>query len=100
MLKLTTQYDFHELFLNSNMAFFIGYINNAVKKKQLPIYFDSHMRIVEQIINIIPKWVHDCGTYKYKNGRFVYILCFFSGKNTKENRLSTLICVICRLPVT
>jgi len=35
------------------MASFIGYIDNTVIK--FPIYFNSHMRIDEQIINIIPK---------------------------------------------
>ena len=42
--------------INSNMMSFIGYINNLVIK--LPIYFNSHMRIVcqikaVQILNII-----------------------------------------------
>ena len=37
---------------NSNMTCFIGYINNTMMK--LTIYFISHMRIDEQIINIIP----------------------------------------------
>ena len=37
---------------NSNMTSFIGYINNTVVK--LTIYFNSLMRIDEQITNIIP----------------------------------------------
>jgi hypothetical protein len=47
MLKLTTDYGLHELFLNSNMTSIMGYIhyvNNRVIKLQ--IYFNSHMRIV------------------------------------------------------
>ena len=39
--------------VNSNMMSFIGYINNTMIKLQ--IYFNSHMRIDEQIISIIPK---------------------------------------------
>jgi len=35
------------------MMYFIGYINNAEIK--LLIYINSHMGIVERIINIIPK---------------------------------------------
>jgi hypothetical protein len=38
---------------HDKMTSFIGYINNNVIK--LPIYFNSHMRIDEQIINKIPK---------------------------------------------
>jgi hypothetical protein len=41
---------------NSNITSFFSYINNTVIK--LPIYCNSHMRIVELIINIIPKWFH------------------------------------------
>ena len=37
----------------SNMTFFIGCINNTAIK--LPIYCNSHMRINEQTIDIIPK---------------------------------------------
>ena len=40
----------------SNMTCFIGYINNAMIK--LTIYFNSLMRIDEQITNIIPLWIH------------------------------------------
>jgi hypothetical protein len=40
----------------SNLTSLIGYINNTVI--QLPIYLYSRMRIDEQIINIIPKWIH------------------------------------------
>jgi uncharacterized membrane protein (Fun14 family) len=58
---------YHYLMCNSIMTFFIGYINNAVIK--LLIYFNSNMRIVEQIMNIIPKWVYgfieNCGAYKH-----------------------------------
>ena len=39
--------------INSKIMSFIGYINNTVIK--LPIYFNLHMHIDEQIINIIPK---------------------------------------------
>ena len=38
---------------NPNVISFSGYVNNTVIK--LPIYFNSHLRIYEQIINIIPK---------------------------------------------
>jgi hypothetical protein len=41
---------------NSNMSSCIGYINNAVIK--LRIYFNSHMDIVKQIININSKRFH------------------------------------------
>ena len=51
----------------SNMTFFIGCINNTAIK--LPIYFNSHVRINEQIIDIIPKLIHvfiqDYGAYKH-----------------------------------
>ena len=40
----------------SNMTSFIGYINNTMIK--LAIYFNSLMRIDEQITNIIPKLIH------------------------------------------
>ena len=36
---------------NSNMTSFVGYMNDVVIK--LLIYFNVHVRIVEQIINII-----------------------------------------------
>ena len=52
-----------------NIENLIGYINNTVKK--LPIYFNSDMRIDEEIVNIIPKLIHvftqDSGAYKHKN---------------------------------
>jgi hypothetical protein len=38
------------------MTSFSGYINNAVIK--LPIHFESHMRIVRQIMNIIHRRFH------------------------------------------
>jgi hypothetical protein len=38
---------------NSNMTSFIGYLNNTILK--LLIYFNLHMCIDEQIINIIFK---------------------------------------------
>jgi hypothetical protein len=53
MLKLKTHSGFHDLFLNFNTVSFIDYINNTVIK--ILIYFNSHMRIDEQIIRIIPK---------------------------------------------
>jgi hypothetical protein len=56
MLILDTDYGFYKLFLNSNITSFIGYMDNTMIK--LPIYFNSHMRIDEQIINIIPKFFH------------------------------------------
>ena len=52
MLKFKTHSGFHDLFLNSNMTSFIDYVNNTVIKP--PIYFSPHMRIDEQIINIVP----------------------------------------------
>ena len=66
--------------INSNMMSFIDYINNTMIK--LTIYFNSHVRIDEQITNIIPKWIHvfiqDGGAYKHKNARIVSYLYFFS----------------------
>jgi hypothetical protein len=38
------------------MTFFVGYINNAVMT--LPMYLNSHMRIVWQIKDIISMWFH------------------------------------------
>lgn len=59
--------------LNYNVTSFIGYVNNTVIKP--PIYFNSHMRIGEQIKNIIPKGIHvfiqDLGTCKPKTARNV-----------------------------
>ena len=61
------------------------------------------MHIDKQIINTIPKLIHvfiqERGAYKqqFSNCFFTYI---FSGKNTKDNHLSTLAFVICHLPVT
>jgi hypothetical protein len=54
MLKLPTHSGFHDLFLNSIMTFFIGYVNNT--KIKLMIYFNSHMRIDEQITFAIPEF--------------------------------------------
>jgi len=52
MLKLKTHSGFHDLFLNSNMASFICYINDTMIK--FTIYFNSHIRIDKQITSIIP----------------------------------------------
>jgi len=41
------------LLLYSNMTSFMGYINNVVIK--LSIYFNSHVRIVRQIMAVITK---------------------------------------------
>ena len=72
---------------NSKMTSFIGYINNTAIK--LPIYFKSHMRIDDQIIDIIPKWIHvliqDHGAYKQK-----CLYCFLT-------YLIVWICVSCTL---
>ena len=70
---------------------------------KLLIYYISHMRNFEQIVNTIHKcfhvFIHDRGAYKHKNTRIVSLpLCFF-GKNTKDNHLSTLNVAICRRPV-
>ena len=70
----------------SNMNSFIGYINNTMII--LTIYFNSHMRIDEQINNIIPCWIHvfiqDRGAYKHKNALlfFFFYLQLFSRINT------------------
>ena len=57
----------------SNVTFLIGYINYTVIK--LPIYFNLHMHINKQIIDIIPKRIHafiqDLGAYKHKFARIV-----------------------------
>jgi hypothetical protein len=53
----------------SNMTSFTGYINNTVIKLQ--IYFNPHIHIFNQIINIISKWFHvftqNRGAYNHKN---------------------------------
>ena len=41
--------------------------------------------------------IHDCGTYKHYNIRFVSLHIHFYGKNTKENHLSTLTFIYCKL---
>lgn len=55
------------------MTSFICYVNTIVVK--LLIYFNSHMRIAEQIIDNIPKWLHvfikDRGAYKHKTTQIV-----------------------------
>jgi len=62
----------------------IGYINNTMI--QLTIYFHAHMHIDEQIINIIPWWLHvfiqDRGAYKHKYARIVFYIYFFPEQNT------------------
>ena len=62
-----------KLVLYSSMTSFIVYINNTVIN--LLIYFNSHMLIDQQIINIIPEWIHvfiqDRDAYiKHKNSCF------------------------------
>jgi hypothetical protein len=76
---------------NSNMSSCIGYINNAVIK--LRIYFNSHMDIVKQIININSKRFHAfIWTALHTNIKMlVLFLCMLiSEKNTKVDHLSTL----------
>jgi hypothetical protein len=74
---------------NSNMTSFIGYRTNTVIKLL------NMMHIVEQIINIIHKWInvfiHDRGAY---NKIFFCFLTFNfpRKKNTEDNLLSTLTC--------
>jgi len=68
------------------MTSFIGYINNALIK--LPIYFISHMRIVEEISSIVPFSLFP-----------LYILICIR-KNAEVDHLSTLTFVVCRLLVT
>ena len=86
----------------SNMTSFTGYINNTVIK--LLIYFNPHIHIFNQIINIIPKWFHvftqDRGAYNHKNILVLFLYIGLFWKNTEDNHLSTLTFVICRLPVT
>jgi hypothetical protein len=41
---------------NSNTTSSVGYINNVIIK--LRIYFNSHMRIIGQAMDIIQKWFH------------------------------------------
>ena len=67
---------------NSYMTAFVGYINNTVIKPL--ILCNSHSRIVEQIINIIPKWFHvftqGRGAYKHKSTRIfsLHIILYLS----------------------
>jgi hypothetical protein len=52
---------------------------------KLLIYFNLHMCIDEQIINIIPKWIHvflmDRSAYKHKNSQIVSQHNFFPEKH-------------------
>ena len=50
---------------NFNMTSFISYINNTVIK--LPIFFNLHMHIDEQIINIIPNVITLFSLHFYEN---------------------------------
>ena len=45
-----------QVMIDSNMTFFIHHIHNG--KLRFPILFNSYMRIVRQIMDIIPKWFH------------------------------------------
>jgi hypothetical protein len=80
------------------MTSFIGDINNTIIK--LTIYFNSHMRIDEQITIIISSWIHvfiqDHGAYKYENAGIVYLAYFFPKKILKTTiyRLWLLKCVV------
>jgi hypothetical protein len=60
------------------MAFVLTWRPSLAILMKPTIYFNSHMRIDEQIINIIPKWIHvfiqDRGAYKHKNYRIVIYL--------------------------
>jgi hypothetical protein len=68
---------------------FISYINNVVIK--LPIYFNFHMLIVQQIINIISKWfrvfMHDNGAYKHENAFFVSLIFTYNFFRKKIRKL-------------
>ena len=77
---------------NSNMTSFIGYLNDTMIK--LTIYFNSHMRIDEQITNIILYWIHvfiqNRGAYKHKNARIISFPILFSGINTFKTTIYRL----------
>ena len=47
---------FPEIIYDSKMTSFIDYITNSVIK--FPIYFNSHKRIVGQVMDMILKWFH------------------------------------------
>ena len=59
------------LVLNSKMTSFIGHINNIMI--QFTTCITLHMRIVEPIMNIIPKWLY----YLYRNVFNTKLKCSF-----------------------
>ena len=69
---------------------------------KVPIYFNSHMRIVEQIITIICYSMHSYRTVVHTNinTHIGVVDIFFFWKNTQDNQLSIVTFLICRLPVT
>ena len=88
----------------SHMISSNGCIYNTVIN--LLIYINPHLRIVEEIINIIPEQIHVFIQYVVHRSKtmlvlFLRILLFPKIKTTtKYNHLSTLSFVIYRLPVT
>ena len=57
------------------------------------------MDMIPELFHVL---IHDSVAYRHEHFRnlSLYISIFFSGKNTIDNHLSTMICVNCRLPVT
>ena len=71
-------------------------INTVIKNL---IYFASHIRFSEKKY----AWVISCRAVMHANIKncawFLYIL-FFGRRNTKDNILSTLTFIFCRIPMT
>ena len=61
---------------------------------KLLIYYISHMRNFEQIVNTIHKcfhvFIHDRGGYKHKNTRIVSLPLYFSGKKILKTTIYQL----------
>ena len=74
--------------LYSNMTSFICHINNTTIK--LPLYFNSLMRIDEQIINIISEFILDRDAYKHNNSRIASWDTIFSRKKTLKTTIYRL----------
>ena len=78
------------------MTSFIGHINNTLIK--FPIYFNSHMRTFEQIINIIrepSKFMYSCRTMVHTNMQILELfqdIYFFPEKILREPSIDFDVC--------
>ena len=96
-ISISTDRNVHNLY--SNMTSINGYISNTVIKH--PIYFNSHMRIDEQIINIIHKWIrvfiqNRSAYIKQKNiVLFLAIIVFRKKKYLRQPSIDFALCNCC-----